>query len=154
MPAGRSHSRPGSVRLRAVVAADLPRLFVQQDDPVASEMAAFPVRTEAAFHAHWAGILANPTVIARAIEHDGELAGHIGCFEQGGRWFVGYWLGRSFWNRGIATRALGLLLAEVRQRPLVALVAVHNVASRRVLEKWGFVCTLAHAGEFEFTLAE
>ena len=51
---------------------------------------------------------------------------------------VGYWLGREFWGRGIATAALGLFLKLERTRPLVAYISAGNPASRRVIEKSGF----------------
>jgi hypothetical protein len=56
---------------------------------------------------------------------------------------VGYWLGREFWGQGIATQALALFLEEEPTRPLVAHVAKHNIGSRRVLEKCGFVVVSA-----------
>ena len=49
-----------------------------------------------------------------------------------------YWIGRSYWGKGIATDALTAFLAVDRSRPLNARVASDNVASRRVLEKCGF----------------
>ena len=54
---------------------------------------------------------------------------------------MGYWLGRDFWGRGVATEALCLYLAVERTRPLVARVAPQNAASLRVLQKCGFVIT-------------
>jgi RimJ/RimL family protein N-acetyltransferase len=51
---------------------------------------------------------------------------------------VTYWIGRSYWGKGIATDALNAFLAVDRSRPLHARVASDNVASRRVLEKCGF----------------
>jgi RimJ/RimL family protein N-acetyltransferase len=51
---------------------------------------------------------------------------------------VGYWLGKAYWGRGIASSALALFLDDERHRPLLATVAAHNVGSRRVLEKAGF----------------
>ena len=51
---------------------------------------------------------------------------------------MGYWLGREYWAKGIATRALGQFLRIVRLRPLYARVAQDNHASIRVLEKCGF----------------
>jgi RimJ/RimL family protein N-acetyltransferase len=63
----------------------------------------------------------------------------VGCWEQDGRRLVGYWLGREFWGRGLATEALAELTAEIPDRPLHAWVATSNVGSIRVLEKCGFV---------------
>jgi RimJ/RimL family protein N-acetyltransferase len=55
---------------------------------------------------------------------------------------VTYWIGRSYWGKGIATNALKAFLAVDRSRPLYARVASDNVASGRVLEKCGF-CVIA-----------
>jgi len=52
---------------------------------------------------------------------------------------VGYWIDRAFWGKGIASRALHLLLQEVISRPLIATAAASNTASLRVLQKCGFV---------------
>jgi RimJ/RimL family protein N-acetyltransferase len=52
---------------------------------------------------------------------------------------VGYWIGREFWGRGVASEALRQFVAEIEERPLYAYVAVTNVASARVLEKAGFI---------------
>jgi len=49
--------------LRDVIADDLPIFFEHQLDPEATEMAAFPPRTREAFMAHWARLLADPTLI-------------------------------------------------------------------------------------------
>ena len=51
---------------------------------------------------------------------------------------VGYWIGKEYWGRGIATRALSESLDYLQTRPLYARVARHNVASIRVLHKCGF----------------
>ncbi len=67
------------------------------------------------------------------------MAGNVLCWGPPEERDVGYWLGREFWGRGIATRALAALLVEVDERPLYAHVARHNIGSRRVLEKCGFV---------------
>ncbi len=104
-------------------------------------MAAFPIRDRETFMAHWARILGDDSIIKRTILVDGRVAGNIGCFEQGGEREVGYWLGREYWGRGVATRALAAFLDQVQARPLTARVAKHNIASLRVLEKCGFtVC--------------
>jgi RimJ/RimL family protein N-acetyltransferase len=66
------------------------------------------------------------------------VAGNIVGFEQSGRSKVGYWIGKNYWGKGIATKALSQFLGHVKTRPLYAHVAKHNVASIRVLEKCGF----------------
>jgi len=129
---------PSAVLLRDVRRDDLPIFFEQQLDPEANTMAAFAPRSREAFMAHWARILADTTLIKQTIVCDGQVAGNIGCFEQDGQREVGYWLGREYWGRGIATKALAAFLDQIQQRPLHAYVAKHNLASRRVLEKCGF----------------
>jgi RimJ/RimL family protein N-acetyltransferase len=128
----------GSVRLRAAIAADLPAFFEHQRDPEANLIAAYAARDRDAFMAHWSKSLADNSNILRTVVVEGEVAGDVVCWEQEGHREVGYWIGREFWGKGIATRALGAFLSEVTTRPLYAYVAAHNVASVRVLAKCGF----------------
>lgn len=130
-----------NITLREVEASDLETFFRQQLDPEANRMAAFVgenPQDRGAFDAHWAKILHAPRITNRTIVADGQIAGHIACFPQGEDMEVTYWLGREFWGRGIATRALEAMLRLVTYRPMVARAATDNVASLRVLEKCGF----------------
>ena len=127
-----------TVLLRNVIASDLPIFFEQQFDPVANQMAAFPARDREAFMAHWAKILADESNILKTIVYDDQVAGNIVSWAHAGEQEVGYWLGREFWGKGIATQALSLFLEHVASRPLYAYVVKHNIASIRVLEKCGF----------------
>ena len=131
----------GDVRLRDVEEDDLPILFEQQLDPAAVEMAAFPSKDREAFMAHWEEIRRDDTVITRTILLGGRVAGNILSFERSGIREVGYWIGREYWGRGVATAALALFVEHDRARPLYARVATHNPASVRVLEKCGFTIT-------------
>ena len=54
---------------------------------------------------------------------------------------VTYWVDRAFWGRGIASRALGLLLQADVTRPLTARAASANSRSIAVMTKNGFVET-------------
>lgn len=129
----------GIVELREVRADDLEAFYEHQIDPDAGRMAAFPARDRAAFMAHWqTKVLPNPTGLVRAILFDGDLTGNIVCWDGGGGHEVGYWIGRDWWGKGIATRALSMFVAMVPYRPLHAHVAMHNVGSVRVLQKCGF----------------
>ena len=127
-----------SVQLRDVIEADLPILFEQQLDPDSTEMAAFPSRDWEAFMAHWARIMVDNSVILKTILFDGQVAGNIVSFVQSSEREVGYWIGKEYWGKGIATKALSAFLDRVEARPLYAHVAKHNIGSRRVLEKCGF----------------
>jgi RimJ/RimL family protein N-acetyltransferase len=126
------------VTLRQVRPEDVPSFYAYQSDPQARELAAVPARDRPAFDAHWRRIIADDIGTARTILLDGEIAGYVMCFGSAEHREVGYWIGRSYWGRGVATRALSSFLAEIRDRPLHAHVAEHNAASMRVLEKCGF----------------
>ena len=130
-----------SVALRPVRPADLDALFRQMSDPESVRMAAFtPEDPEdrQRFDEHMARVLTAPDITHRAITWKGDLVGSVASFVVEGQREVTYWIDRAAWGRGIATAALGLLLREVRVRPLHARAASDNAGSLRVLEKHGF----------------
>jgi RimJ/RimL family protein N-acetyltransferase len=132
------------VRLRDVQPADLPVLFAFEREPAWRAVAMVKPRSAEVFEAVWAAIFkgwaaGETCVVQRTILADGEVCGVIGCRLLGDRHVVGYGLGQAYWGRGIASRALGLLLAQVLERPLYATAAAGNTASIRVLTKHGFV---------------
>ena len=135
-----------NIQLRDVTETDLPIFYEQQLDPEATQMADFPSRNREAFMAHWAKIMVDESVQVKTILFQGEVAGNIVCFEQLGEREVGYWLGKEYWGKGIATQALEEFLKTIETRPLYAHVAKRNIGSRRVLEKCGFTI----AGEDRF----
>ena len=102
-------------------------------------MADFPARDREAFDVHWARILADDTLTKKTIVFEEQVAGNAVSWSQDGRRLVGYWLGKEFWGKGLATRALAELVDELGTRPLHAYVAKTNIGSIRVLEKCGFV---------------
>jgi RimJ/RimL family protein N-acetyltransferase len=96
----------------------------------------------------WVALAASERPInSFVIEARGRPAGGIGLRPQSGEGYgvaeCGYWLGRPFWGRGLATEALRLILpyafAERRLRRLEAYVFATNPTSARVLDKCGFV---------------
>ena len=126
------------VSLRDVLEADLPIFFAYQLDPDAQAMAAFiskdPANREA-FLAHWHQILADPTTINRTIVVDGQVAGSVSSYLDDGHPEVTYWLGKHYWGKGLATRALSAFLAHANPtRPIYARAAKDNIGSLRVLE--------------------
>ena len=127
------------VLLRPVQPGDLPRLYDLQLDPESNRMALTIPRTREAFDSHWAKLLENPAITARAILVGEAFVGVISCFPRDGQDYVGYWIDRAYWGMGVASQALHLLLREVTKRPLVAAAATTNGASIRVLKKSGFV---------------
>ncbi|MBN9518217.1 GNAT family N-acetyltransferase [bacterium] len=126
------------VRLRPVEQDDLPRMFEWQLDPESNRMAVTIPRTRDVFDAHWGAALADPRATTRLILVDGVAVGYVSRFPSDGEDHVGYWIDRAFWGRGVASRALQLLVAEVAIRPLHATAATSNGASLRVLQKCGF----------------
>jgi RimJ/RimL family protein N-acetyltransferase len=110
-------------------------------------MAAVPSRDRDAFMAHWAKIQADPTTIVKTVLFNGSVAGNVVSWEQVGERKVGYWLGKEYWGKGIASAALSQFLAHVKARPLQAHVAKHNRRSIRVLQKCGFTIS----GEARFS---
>lgn len=143
------NSLKNALILRGVQPADLDHFFVQQRDAAARHMAAFTSPDgddRAAFDAHWVRITAAPGVVNRTIVVDAEVVGHIGSFEQGGERELTYWIARSHWGRGMATRALRLLVRELPMRPLHGRAAADNAASIRVLTNCGFVVCGAARG--------
>ena len=125
--------------LRDVIESDLPVFFEHQRDPEATAMADFPARDRDAFDAHWERLLAVRSLYKKSIVIAGHVAGNIGSWAQDGRQLVGYWVGKEFWGKGLATQALAELIDELDTRPLYAYVAKTNIGSIRVLEKCGFV---------------
>jgi len=123
------------VRLRSVEDRDLDVFFDHQVDPKAIEMAAFPARDKDQFAAP--GRRSAPTtpwLCARSRRTTSSPATSAAGRTMGGA-CSGYWVGREYWGRGVATKALARFVEEVSTRPLYAHVAVRNVGSIRVLDK-------------------
>ncbi|MEP6988916.1 MAG: GNAT family N-acetyltransferase [Chloroflexota bacterium] len=133
-----------AVTLRDLIPADLDIYFVQQQDPQANHMAAFTSRDpfdRDAFDIHWTQIMSDATIINKTILYNGDVAGNIAKFTMFNQPEIGYWIGKEFWGKGIATQALLAFLKIVTTRPLYAAAAKDNLASLRVLQKCGFVIT-------------
>lgn len=129
----------GIVELRKVVPDDLELFFHQQQDPESNGLAKVFPRSRSCFDAHWEQSLCNPSVTVRTILFDGVVAGRITSFTVEGKTFVGYWIDRAHWGKGVGTRALEAFVGVVDIRPLYAQVATSNMGSIRMLERCGFV---------------
>ncbi len=145
------------VVLRPVADSDLPIFFEHQLDPIAARMAAFDSREWPAFVEHWKKIRADVDTRQCTVLVDERVVGNVGAWGPKAERMVGYWIGREFWGRGVASRALAKFVELETTRPLIALVAEHNLGSIRVLEKCGFERVARRTGapcrEFE-TLEE
>lgn len=81
-----------------------------------------------------------------AVEYKGQVAGSVGVLLKDDVYRktieIGYFIGESFWGKGIATQAVGLLMDHIEKEHdavrVCAEVFEHNTASMRVLEKNGF----------------
>lgn len=94
-----------------------------------------------------------PTTWAIVLRETGEAIGAMGYMPvcelnlpaREGEPLVGYWVGRPYWNQGICTEALQLMLDHIRRTTrytsLFCSHFVDNPASGRVMEKCGFVPT-------------
>jgi RimJ/RimL family protein N-acetyltransferase len=89
---------------------------------------------------------AKPVVTDFGIIVDGQAAGGISLMPCGDvervSAEIGYWLGKTFWGRGIATEALIALTQyafdHLNLTRVFAIPYAHNAASVRVLEKAGY----------------
>jgi len=134
---------PIEITLRRTTAADVRMLHAFELDEASNELAGTKPRDWQTFQARWEEILADPDesmtgVTPRVILADGILVGAVNISPQDGADSIGYWIAREHWGRGIATRAVALMLSEYSRRPLYASAAGHNLPSIRVLQKNGF----------------
>lgn len=142
------------VLLREVTEDDLEVFLAYEHDPEAVRRSRFTPRPRDAFLKHWRErVLGDPGNLVRAVIVDGEVAGNICSWWQGEDRYVGYWLGRAYWARGIGTEALAAFLREEHTRPLYADPYSGNTASVRLLKKHGFEHTdTLHHGDDEHDL--
>ena len=149
MPA--SYLRGFLCRLRPYRDEDVEALRALADDPLVARWMtagfASPY-TEAAARGWIAAARSDLPSRHFAIEVEGAFAGGAGleplAGERAGVAVLGFWLGRCYWGRGIATDAAQTLAAygleTWKLRRLQASVFAPNLASARVLEKAGFTC--------------
>ncbi|MFT6661100.1 MAG: RimJ/RimL family protein N-acetyltransferase [Maricaulis maris] len=86
--------------------------------------------------------------VSLSVEMDGQVVGGGGVFKRttDADWEIGYWIGKPWWGRGLATEMGCGLIGHARDtlgtRRVIAGYYTDNPASGRVLEKLGF----AHEG--------
>ena len=142
------------ILLRPWLESDAEALFKWASDPDVGPRAGWPphksveesleiIRT--LFH--------NDTTWAIVLKESGEPIGAIGygpscdCHlpARDGEPIVGYWVAKPYWNQGICTEALQLMLDHiVNTTDIPSLISGHfidNPASGRVMEKCGFTAT-------------
>ncbi|QOV35905.1 GNAT family N-acetyltransferase [Streptomyces ferrugineus] len=127
------------VRLREVLDADLEAFLAYEHDPEALRRSRFTPRPRDTFMKHWrTSVLGDETCLVRTVLVGDDVAGSVVSWWDGERRFLGYWLGRPYWGRGVGTKALALFLDTERIRPLYADPFHANTASVRLLEHHGF----------------
>lgn len=95
-----------------------------------------------------------------AISVGGDFAGMAGWFyNEDNVLEIGYWVGRKFWGRGIAGKAVELILDVIRKEcpdatEVIAQYMTENPASGRVLEKNGFAIEGSSDGCFSIARDE
>lgn len=138
-----------NIILRNVIEDDLPIFFKHQQNREANYMAAFTSIDPSdwdSFTTHWNKILTDKDIMKQTIIIENNVVGHISRFEQFGEPEVSYWIGKEYWGKGIATKALREFLKHITIRPLYARAAKDNAGSLKVLEKSGFVITGEDSG--------
>jgi RimJ/RimL family protein N-acetyltransferase len=129
------------IELRELDDDDLDAVFEMMRDPEAVAMAAFTADDRddrGVFDAWIARQRRNPEVLLQVVTENGGFAGTVAAFTVDGDREVSFWIARHAWGRGVATRALRLLISREPVRPLFARAAAHNARAIAVLEKAGF----------------
>lgn len=138
------------LRLRPLAETDAPAVAMLLDDwEVARNTSNIPfpysLETAIEFVSKVAEETANGRAIVFAVEErlSRQLIGCVGSSICDGRAEIGYWFGRAFWNKGYASEALArclrLLFDDFAVEEAWASVLPGNPASRRVLDKAGFL---------------
>lgn len=134
----------GIIILRDVVESDLLVFFEQQLDREANEMDAFTSKDpndKVAFLDHWKKIRSdNAIVIKTVVIDEDKVAGYVLSYPDLdlGQPEAAYWIGKEYWGKGIATRALSEFLNLQKIRPIFARVVKDNFPSFSVLQKCNF----------------
>ena len=129
------------IQLRKTTETDLETLFEFQLDEEGIYLAAFTSKDpydKDYYMERQKRFLKDKTINAQTIFYDDEIAGSIAKFEIDGEPELTYWIGRNYWNQGIATFALQEFLKTEAVRPIMGRTAFDNIGSQRVMEKCGF----------------
>lgn len=142
------------ILLRPWQDADAEALYKYASDPIIGERAGWsPHQSIEESREIIRTVFHNDTTWAIVLRETGEAIGAMGYMPDCplnlparlGEPLVGYWVGKPYWNQGICTEALQLMIDYIRQETAyTSLISSHfidNPASGRVMEKCGFVAT-------------
>ena len=83
--------------------------------------------------------------------HDGQQIGHVQAIPVKDGWEIGYHVGKVYTGNGYATEALKAFLPKMMERlgitNVYAVCHANNIASRKVLEKCGFLLIFEGMGK-------
>jgi len=129
------------VILRKSNEEDLGIFFENQLDEEANYMAAFtpkdPTDREA-YIGKWTRLLNDASINMQTIMSGAQVLGTVVKFEIDGEAEITYALGKQFWGKGFATKALQDFVSIEAKRPIFGRAAFDNLASMKVMEKSGF----------------
>ena len=140
--------------LRPWLESDAPALFKYASNPVVGQRAGWPphksveesqtiIRTLFHNDSTWAIILKETGEAVGAIGYGPSCDCNLPALEN--EPVTGYWIGQPYWNRGICTEAMHLMIQHIlTTTDILSLVSGHfidNPASGRVMEKCGFIPT-------------
>lgn len=143
------------IRLRPWLDGDAPVLFKYASDPEVGPRAGWPPHKSVEESLEIIRTVFNDATCTWAIEwkETGEAIGAMGYGPscqcnlpaREGEPLIGYWVARPYWNQGICTEALRLMLDRIRKtteiKSLISGHFIDNPASGRVMEKCGFIPT-------------
>ncbi|UCH74260.1 MAG: GNAT family N-acetyltransferase [Rhodospirillales bacterium] len=140
--------------LRPYREADTPYIVELLNDPVMADFLMVTPQPFVAFDARqlvkaaWRRLTTGRGFDLMIVSKDGErpLGGvGVGLHDEGARAELGFWIGRGDWGQGYATEAASRMIEFARDSlgvaRITATAAAGNAASRRVLDKLGFVET-------------
>lgn len=142
------------ILLRLWHESDAEALYKYASDPIVGERAGWPPHKSVEESLEIIQTVFNtPTTWAIVLKDTNEAIGAMGYMPdcplnlpaREKEPLVGYWVGKPYWNKGICTEALQLMLDHIRKETnYTSLISSHfidNPASGRVMEKCGFVPT-------------
>lgn len=142
------------ILLRPWQESDAEALYKYASDPIVGIRAGWPPHQSVEESLEIIRTIFNtPTTWAIVLKETDEAIGAMGYMPdcplnlpvREGEPLVGYWIGKPYWNQGICTEALQLMLDYIRKNcSYTSLISSHfidNPASGRVMEKCGFLPT-------------
>ncbi|MES2132682.1 MAG: GNAT family N-acetyltransferase [Bacteroidota bacterium] len=133
-----------NIQLRKTTVEDLETLYLFQLNEEAIHLAAFTSKNHTdriTYFEKWTRFLQDKSINTQTILYNGHIAGSVGKYMMEEEAEITYWLGRDYWGKGIATKALQQFLKLETTRPINGHVAFDNISSQKVLENCGFVKT-------------